>query len=291
MKFIESKSIVYAFQKLIFLFSIHTLKNIDYENYSNVDFISVTCKRDFRMLIFAIYSLTFFSKKRFNFIILDDGTLTKHHINYIRKKIIGCQIYSHSTYVNEIARRFGKKSLFYAERYNPFVIKKMGAMLFSKAEKICFMDSDIVFFQQPIELLDILDDKKVEFSFIEDEKRSYIFSDVEIQHYMHLKQIDRVNSGLLIINRNLLDTNLLHDFLKLFYSIGFGRYPFIQQYFAIIAGRLNKSKIRKLPNSYLVSTKNEYIKVICRHYVTGVRSRYYPDSNRILKLIIKNNDR
>jgi len=254
-----------------------------------IEVTSLTSKNDYLMLILAIKTLKRHMKIPFKVLIIDDGTLEAEHVEKLQTHLLGAKIISKEVLDCKIEAKWSKRSVFYRLKSNPYIRKKLGAILFCSSEKVLFVDSDILFFKKPNALQKWFHGE-YDIVFNQDIEDSYFLSYIESKVVFKVGLFPRVNSGLLGIPYALLDWKILMKLCELYETgLSVGRGPQIQTYFAILLEKnKNSKKILNLPKSYLESdTISDYeSELVCGHYVRAVREKYFSiDAKRAISIL------
>jgi lipopolysaccharide biosynthesis glycosyltransferase len=136
-------------------------------NDENADFEihSLLGKRHVGMCLWSIKSLLHFSGKRYSVVLHDDGSLTdrdihkleQHLVNVrvIRKPFADNQIVSKiNTYPNVLKYRFGDLGQTeWGKRMSIFSLKLLDFNVLANASKILVLDTDVLFFKKPDEII------------------------------------------------------------------------------------------------------------------------------------------
>ncbi|OGK09712.1 hypothetical protein A2767_07680 [Candidatus Roizmanbacteria bacterium RIFCSPHIGHO2_01_FULL_35_10] len=251
-----------------------------------IEILSVTSHDDYWKLILCVKSFFYFSKQTFPIFIVDDGTLTKQDSDLLKSHLIGCKILERKKIEMDLSRLKNKNFLLF--KNNPYVVKKIASILYTKKDKVLFLDSDVLFFNYPDELIDWSNSQDSSI-FIKDYQNAYLISDIESKYLFKVSQFSKVNSGLIGIKRNLLSLKLLNKLVNFYTLVQLFRTAQLQSYFAIIFALAKAgNKIKTFSKRYIVPEKVEdimYEDVVCIHYVRPVRHEYIKGAEIVLKKI------
>jgi hypothetical protein len=123
------------------------------------------------MCLWSVKSFLHSTGRKFNIVLHDDGTLTPMDLALIEQHIPGAVVFQRSVsdeliapylraYSNIEAYRFGRFG--YTReglRRSLFSLKILDFNLLTNAKKILVLDTDVLFFKRPVQLLDWIDDK------------------------------------------------------------------------------------------------------------------------------------
>jgi hypothetical protein len=256
---------------------------------SHVELVITTSHQDLPMMVASVKSLFYFLGDTYRVLIIDDGTLTPRDLKLIQKHLLGSKIIKKQLLMASARRAFGINSNIYQNLNSPYVTKKVGGYLFAKREKLLFMDSDVFFFRKPSEIItwSNVDSK---YFYLQDFENSYMLSNVEVEYFFGCTPIQKLNSGLIGIDKKLLDMSVLEKILAIKNNLSLQRPLQLQVFFAIILARQPEKMIVPLPKSYgipvnSISSQNQLDATetaVAIHYVRPIRQSYYRDIEKIL---------
>lgn len=251
---------------------------------TDVQIISLTSKEDFPMLILALKSLIILSGQQFDVLILDDGTLDTHSIKLLRNHLHGVSVVSTQAMDKKIGKSFKRNKEIISKSKSPYIRKKIGTLLFAKKKKLLLLDSDILFFRKPEEIIDWARGK-FDCIYLQDVKDSYLISNIESRDLFKLSIYPRVNSGLLGLERSMLDRPILLKLIDVHDKLSVNRPNQFQVYFSILFSKYKKSKkIHTLSKRYVLTEPGkEYPHIICGHFPRGVRALYFDDAQGVVR--------
>lgn len=121
--------------------------------------LHVLCrKKDLWMLIWALSSFLFHSKLNPEIFVHDDGTLDDKTVKLLENKFINLAVIKKKEadrFVNNYPG-INPKVLSFREKGHKLVLKLTDSLLLAKSEKVMIMDSDILFFNRPQEIVDFI---------------------------------------------------------------------------------------------------------------------------------------
>ncbi len=255
-----------------------------YREEPDLEISSVTSHADCLPLILSLKSLLT-NLKKFGGIgvtIFDDGSLTKNDFNLLNYHLVNARVIDKQKYNDRVQSIFKTKHIFNRKRNCPYVIKKVGAKLFCRSKKVIFLDSDVLFFREPVAIASWVEGMHDAF-YIQDIEDAYCISNIEAQEIFKTNLVSRVNSGFLGIDKKYLDLSVLETLLKKLEELSAYRPLLLQTFFAIIMSML---KLKPLPSDrYIMSLeKNQPIKsAICRHYTRDMKAEFFKDASEVLK--------
>jgi hypothetical protein len=159
-------------------------------------------KKRFYESVAALYSFCFWER---NICIHyhEDGTLTENEISYLEKTFQGITIFRRSDQNLKIKNHLLSKGLNHSAQLRDqffLSIKLFDMVNERRTPYLLHIDSDVLFFSRPGEILDIVEKGNLNGCFNVDVNNDYTFDDVSMAKYMNLSVITHFNSGLLLHN-------------------------------------------------------------------------------------------
>lgn len=184
--------------------------------------IHVLCQRkDIWPLIWALGSFLFFSKLCPNIIIHDDGSFKYLDAELLKSKFNNLEVITRNE-ADEIiyATEKSEKILEYRRKGHPLIIKLIDIFLLSKSDKIMVLDSDVLFFQRPGEIIDFVNSKTNKEALISGlpeifKKFEIRVDESYIQKYDLLnRKSEFMNSGIIVYNKQALTPEKLEEYFE-----------------------------------------------------------------------------
>lgn len=217
--------------------------------------------------ILAAISFENFSGRRWPLFIHEDGSVTKIQQAIIQKTLPGVRFVPRTEAEERMARHLAKhpKSLSNRNRHNLF-LKFFDFPAYAPYERFVVLDSDVIFFKRPGEILDWVDAGKEECWFNEDTKEKYCIPRPQIEEQLRMKIWERVNTGICLMPKSAISLELGERLITAFETSAHHPQFFEQTLYALMASALNKGGM--LPATYNINWG--YLRApgsICRHYV------------------------
>jgi lipopolysaccharide biosynthesis glycosyltransferase len=236
---------------------------------------------------------TFFhySGLRIRLVIHDNGTLTDDIIQKFLTHFVGCEIIRKRDADIEMRKHlrgypFSSKFRFDEKEGSSIMsIRLFDFPIFSKTKKILNLDSDILFFKKPIDIIEYMKNQKG--FFMSDYQNAYSLPVDELNKKLDLKFRNKVNAGIFYIpGVEYYDLNLLESFIKMMYECHYPISGRIEQTgFAMLFSKYREAFVR-LPDSYQISKKCITEETISHHFVNdGSRTNFYKEGLKHLKQI------
>ena len=141
-----------------------------------------------------------------------DVSIGTNEANLILKLFPKCQVHlrkDSDVIVERELKNF--PNMFQFRQQFPLMQKLVDPFIVQQKDKLLFLDSDVLFFRFPEDLLASVDSEQ--FAYNRDIENSYIVTPEEVKTEFGLDLPDRLNSGLWSANREFLDLSLIEKFL------------------------------------------------------------------------------
>jgi hypothetical protein len=163
---------------------------------------TVANKKRFSESVAALYSFCFWER---NICINyhEDGSLSDDEISYLKEKFKGITIVRRSEQNIKIKDDLLSKGLYNAAQLRErffLSIKLFDMINEKKTPYLLHIDSDVLFFSKPHEILDIVEKGNLNGCYNLDVNNANTFDDDTIEKYISSPMIERFNSGLLLHN-------------------------------------------------------------------------------------------
>ncbi len=233
---------------------------------------SLIGKNSLSMGIASYKSLVLTAQKPLNFIFHDDGTLNPSQLALLTDHFPGCRTVSRKEsdeYMKPFLLNF---PLCANVRQSHVLIPKItDVYAYSAAQRVGYVDSDVLFFQHPKFFLDQLENPVGKNFFNKDIKTSYILSASQLSNIYSILVKEQINSGLWIMNRADINLSQLNSWLqeKSIQSLHH-KYLLEQTFLAVLASN-SPEGVDYLPTDYDVSFEKKVEESVCKHYVGRIR--------------------
>lgn len=150
--------------------------------------------------------------------------------------------------------------------YNLF-LKFADTAVFADRARFLVLDSDVIFFRRPNEILEWTDSRSPACLYNEDTKEKFCIPRSEIEAALGSSLLPRFNSGLVLMQKAAMDLALAEKFLATFGARAHAPQFFEQTLYALMAST-NAGGGAALPRSYNISWNYWSDRgSVCRHYV------------------------
>ncbi len=217
--------------------------------------------------VLAAMSFEFFTQRRWNLFFHEDGSVDKESRKKIEKILKGVHFISRAQSEEVVKPRLNAyphcQSL--RQEHNLF-LKFFDLPAFASGERMILLDSDVIFFKKPQEILNWVDTNSQECWYNKDTTEKYCIPRYEIEPALGIKLWPSFNSGLILMPLAAISLPLAEQLVGLFKASAHHPPFFEQTLYALMASVWNRGGA--LPATYEISwgllrNRNS----ICRHYV------------------------
>ncbi|HEY5706496.1 MAG TPA: hypothetical protein VIS96_13070 [Terrimicrobiaceae bacterium] len=217
--------------------------------------------------ILAAISFERCSGRRWPLFIHDDGSVNETQRRVIQKTLPGVHFIPRAEAEKVMATNLVShpKCLSNRSRHNLF-LKFFDFPAYAPYDRFVVLDSDVIFFKRPGEILDWADAGREECWFNEDTKEKYCIPRPRIEEELRMKIWQRVNTGICLMPKSAISLDLGERLIAAFETNAHHPQFFEQTLYALMASALDKGGM--LPPTYNINWG--YLRApgsICRHYV------------------------
>lgn len=236
---------------------------------------ALTSSRDWLNLIWALKSFYHYSQRRYRLCIHDDGSLGAERIGTLA---------AHFPQARIVVRAQAEASLrLHLDAYprcqelcaaNRLALKVFGFACHLAAERMLVLDSDVLFFAQPVAMLSRIEDTGYRKNVVNRDAASmYTAATGVLRAQSGVALIDRFNSGLGLIHEGSIRVEWVEEFLAL---PGLRGHPWMieQTLYALCSSRHGAEL---LPEEYDIRLAGAVGTSPCRHYVGPIRGLLYTE--------------
>ncbi|MEZ5326114.1 MAG: hypothetical protein R3F19_13770 [Verrucomicrobiales bacterium] len=236
------------------------------------------------MAAWMLTSFLHFTDRPWNIFVHDDGTLSENARAELIRLFDGITIVPRSDADVVMKDTLGMYPRCAAYRdAHPLGIKCFDIPHMAKGERFLLLDSDVLFFKRPDQILAWAEDENDHSTwFNQDPQEPSSLSLDQCQSDLGFSLWPRVNSGLCLLHKDSIRLTNFEQWLELAAIKNGIAWRTEQTLLALGASRTGKGGL--LPEGYEVSLgKTRKPDAIARHYVGAVRSRFYAEGVRDLK--------
>ncbi|MGC3988616.1 MAG: hypothetical protein QM796_02805 [Chthoniobacteraceae bacterium] len=236
-----------------------------------------TGAKDWRLGAWMLASFTHFTGLNWRIIVHEDGSLPTEAAIELRRLFPRLEIVTRARADEQLRAVLAPYPLCTEFRAtNPLALKLFDMPHFAPGRKFLLLDSDVLFFRRPQEILDWAASEEGGCWFNRDVSESSLVSAEEARTQLGTELWPQVNSGLCCIDKTALDHAFCEKVLAET-TIRQGHFWRIEQtLFALCASHARTGGL--LPPTYEVSLQPQSSPgIIARHYVGAVRQRFYAE--------------
>lgn len=275
----------HAFFKTIHGRRIFSSPPIPIDTSSDYEIHIVTCKRDAMLALWSLKSFLHFTGLNTRLIIHNDGTIDATLTHVFTKHFPGCKIIGKqeaNAAMQTFLRDYEHCRLFRLGRFSKVSLKLFDCIYYSEAKHILILDSDMLFFSAPREIMEHLKNNRM--FFMPDRQNAYCFPVDVLENILKSPIIQQVNTGVMHWSRvHSFDLNLIESFLKVWHE---NKHPSSywaeQTSWALLLSKHHEN-VSRLSKHHQISFQPITSETISHHFVSnGARERFYRDGVRHL---------
>jgi len=238
----------------------------------------LTGRDQYKMCIWSIASFVKATQRNWSFHIHDDGTLRGGEEAPLRAMGLSARLHYRKRANDTVDKALVSYPLCSEHRRRlPVAIKLYDFVLLTPGARYIMIDTDVLFFDAPTEILRWVDSGSESFFFNEDVIEANLVSQDAALNLFGISLWPRVNVGLCCIPRAAMSLTDSEGFLR---KSGMLTMPDIwtieQTLYALHASKFNAGGL--LPRGYELSISGaRRPDGVCRHYVGAVRDRFYTE--------------
>jgi hypothetical protein len=246
----------------------------------------LTGAKDWELCAWMLASWFHFTEESWRVFIHDDGSLPEPARALFSKLFPHLQIISRDAADTKMDKVLAPYPFCHDYRNkHPLALKIFDFPAYTEGERFIVLDSDVLFFNYPSEIMQWVNGSAMECWFNEDVGEGSLITPDHARTDLGVKLWRQVNSGLCLVAKAAIDLDFCERALGET-SITKGHAWRIEQtLFALCASRHGKGGL--LPRTYEVSLgKHAAENVVARHYVGTVRDRFYGEGLKRLRDIL-----
>jgi hypothetical protein len=240
----------------------------------------LTSAQDWLNLVWTLKSFYHFSQRQYSLCIHDDGTLSQDNIATFKYHFPNARIIDRKQAEENVLPLLSSyPRCLEFRKTNHLSPKVFDFALYLQSDRLLLLDSDILFFKEPTELLNRIENPDYQLNTLNaDVDSAYTVGPEMVKTNIGFDLAARVNSGLGLIHKNSLNLNWIEEFLDLPNIIGhFWRIE--QTIYALCSSRFG---VELLPPAYDVHLEGSINGSPSRHYVGKIRHLMYSEGIRHL---------
>lgn len=224
------------------------------------------------MGICAFLSLYRVTKKNFMITFHDDGSLDDATENYIKSKLNARIVRRAEADASADIQLKDFPGIKLYRQKQVMALKLIDVRLYAKGERIAYIDSDILFFKDPVFVTSMLDSQEHGINYFNrDIANAYVDSPENIFSNTGDMPLEKVNAGFWVMNKTDIDLEQIERWLQSSYFKQHAeKYVLDQTIISMLAAK-SKYGAAHMPEVYDVSFNKDPAASVCKHYVGRIR--------------------
>ncbi|HEY7087314.1 MAG TPA: hypothetical protein VH518_04445 [Tepidisphaeraceae bacterium] len=233
----------------------------------------LTCRRDLHMAICAAKAMNLVCEAALPWIFHDDGTLGTGDLRLLAEQFPGCAVLESG----EADARMNKllsdqPNLKQLRDRSPLMKKLLDVPVFANRARFIYIDSDLLFFRRPSELLERASQKVGGNLFNRDLANAYCFNPELVLRTCEIEIPQRINSGCYICDTDYCNVANLERWLGSLVAAEPNFYiHYAEQTLTAMAAGSSAGGAHHLSEPYDVAYGKDVTSSICKHYVGHIR--------------------
>ncbi|MDL5055462.1 hypothetical protein QQ056_18185 [Oscillatoria laete-virens NRMC-F 0139] len=217
----------------------------------------------------------------------DDGSLSQKYQKELPDLLPGCRVIGSKEAADFIQKRLQNHPLSgECRQIHPLCRKLFDIPLMTTKQKILMIDTDILFFRHPDQILNWLCEPSQHTLFMEDIQDATVNPAFDFARQKGFTMIPKVNTGIVGMNREIYDLDFFEECLAQTDMIKSDRWFIEQSLFALLSSI--KGDVEFLDSSYHMElTPACPPDSVARHYMGKVRHLFYSEGIPIVKEMIQ----
>ena len=286
-KAISPKGVILSCFKSIYARSILRTKQIVCGTEGRFELHTLTCERHLVQTLWSLKTFYHFCEIRPGLVIYDDGSLSEASVSILSGHFANCRIIRRDKFDQDMEDflKAYRTSLEYSKIKSFYcALKLFGPMFYTKSEYLLYLDSDVLFFKNPGEMLKYMENGTP--FYMSDYQDAYSYPVEFLNKLLKMELVHKINAGLFYIAKRDFAGNmdLVESYFKKVSELA-GRKPSLNRHEQTLAAIiLSKANAVRLGGNYQISKKPVTDKTISHHFVNdGSRADFYLAGLRRLK--------
>lgn len=262
-----------------------------FEGNDNFEIHSLCQKSDIWILACSLYSFLHFSGLNPSAIIIhDDGSLDDNDKRVLVSKFSNLQVISRETADEKIVNLLeSERAKLYRKNGHPLILKLVDIFILSSAPKVMILDSDVLFFKQPGEIIQFVKSSSgldaLISGFPESLDKFQILVNNKYLKSRDLvnKRVEYMNSGIILYNKSSLTADMLYEYFDNC-SMNYHDYFVEMTGWNCLISQLNYDF---LPLDQYIIKGRVSDTTVTKHYTSGRRQELYAHGIALLRKCLK----
>lgn len=233
---------------------------------ASLEIHALTCARDYPDLLWCLKSLIFYSGRSFHVVVHDDGSLDAQSLAQLQWHLPGATIVTRDQADERMRPVLAGRDACRAFRdHCPLARRLFDFPIFASHEHFLTLDSDVLFFASPDEMLRLMDRGRP--FFMADYQDSYVFPRADVRERYGVDLVPAFNTGIAFLAQSMVDHALIETYCRDLNNAGLLSHPWSEQtLFAILFSR-HEVGAERLPETYGISRRRIGPETVCHHFV------------------------
>lgn len=235
--------------------------------------------------MWALYSLAHQSGGAWSIVVHDDGSLTQHDQEQLREVFPSATIIPRATADSIVEGKLQELELPQCRllrQTTTFALKLFDVILLACRDKVVLLDSDVLFFRQPFEVMLAVQTANQTYLYMEDIDDQYCLRPALITRLVGDSCVRRFNPGLAVVPTHSINLHRVEQYLQRGEFWTESGAPNYYAELTLWAMLMSAVKAKPLPNTYSIAPTAELrSSMVCGHYCGGPSARYLFYTNGI----------
>ena len=244
---------------------------------ADIEIQCLSCERDHLDLLWCVKTFGHYAGRPFSLLVHDDGSLSPQAIGRLREHLPGLRIVSRPEADERVADALADRP--HARTFRdrlPLARRTIDFPLFARRPRYLILDSDVLFFARPTEMLDGLDRGRP--FFMSDYQDGYVHPREEIASRYGVEIVPAFNTGICCFSVDMADLDFVERYSADAERDDLLAHPWTEQtLFALLFSR-RKEGVDRLPPTYRISRQPIDAGSVSHHFVNdGSRGAFYTE--------------
>lgn len=275
---IRSNGVLWAYYKDIYARTILSTKPIVCDTEGRFELHTLACEQDLVNTLWSLKTFYHFSEIRPRLVVYDDGSLSEAAINTFLGHFVNCQIISRDRFHRDMEDflKTHRATLSYSKIRSFYcALKLLGPMYYTKSEFLLYLDSDVLFFKKPCEMLTYIESGTP--FYMSDYQDAYTYPVEFLNRLLKIELAHNINAGLFYVARSDFASNLdlVESYFKQIPEIEKQKYTLNRHEQTLASILLSKANAKRLSGDYQISKKPIDDKTTSHHFVNDGSRKYF----------------
>lgn len=242
---------------------------------ADIEIHSLTCERDYTDLLWCLKTFFHYSGRKCNVVLHDDGSLSADAYGHLQRHLPGVTIVTKPQADDRMRDLMAPYPASRAFRDRlPLARRLFDVPVYATRERFMILDSDVLFFAKPEEMLESIDHGRL--CFMSDYQDGYVYPRAEIATRYGVEIVPTFNTGICVLAKDIFDSDFIENYCRGLGPAGLERHPWAEQtLFGLLLSR-HKERVDRLSERYRISRTPLDSRTISHHFVNdGSRALFY----------------